>query len=89
MSSPMNWYFQDRQQSKEPRELTLTMKNNLTLNRIRVTMEYSLIFNPFRNKDNGIYRCYKLSNSTIDNRYSYRLERKILNKKNFNVEWDV
>lgn len=73
----MIWHFQDREQLDEPRELTLSMHNNLTVNRVRVTLDYSLIFNPFLDNDTGIYRCYKLLNPGLDNRYSYRLERKI------------
>uniref|UniRef100_A0A0C9R2Q8 Tigit protein n=1 Tax=Fopius arisanus TaxID=64838 RepID=A0A0C9R2Q8_9HYME len=74
---PRMWYFQDRLQEKEEREVDLGMSNNMSSNRIHLTPELNLIIKDFELKDAGIYRCHGPLGQNMENKFNYRIEREL------------
>lgn len=57
------------------------MDNNISYSRVYVTPDLSLVVKNFTITDAGIYRCHGEEGQEKENKYNYRLERKI----NYNI----
>lgn len=84
--------MQNPDQSIELQEVALDMDNNISLSRVHVTSENSLIIRIFNVNDTGIYRCLGKNESIDESFYNYRLERKYffflnLIRKNINQKY--
>ena len=67
------WYWEDRDRLTGLREVELDTKNNISLSRIHVGIDFSLHIKEFYLFDAGIYRC--INNRSQENAFNYRLER--------------
>lgn len=76
---PKIWYYQDRYQEKPEREVELGMDNNISYSRVYTTPDLSLVMKSFTVIDAGIYRCYGKEGQEKEDKYNYRIERKINN----------
>lgn len=72
---PKVWYYQDRNQLEMEKEVLLGMNNNMSINRIHMNPEFSLIIRDFELQDAGIYRCRGPHGQDMDEKLNYRLER--------------
>lgn len=55
------------------------MDNNISYNRIYTTPDLSLVIKSLSIVDAGIYRCHGEEGQEEENKYNYRVERKIDN----------
>lgn len=58
------------------------MDNNISYSRIYTTPDFSLVIKSFSIADAGIYRCHGEEGQKDENKYNYRIERKIDNNYN-------
>ncbi|XP_063986437.1 uncharacterized protein LOC135167304 [Diachasmimorpha longicaudata] len=73
-SQPRVWYFQDRLEGEEEKEVDLGMANNMSSNKIHLTPELNLIIKDFNLNDAGIYRCHGGLGQDVENKFNYRVE---------------
>ncbi|XP_034946748.1 uncharacterized protein rtv [Chelonus insularis] len=71
---PRLWYFQDRFQETNEREVEFDMNNNNLENKIYLNPDFDLIIKDFDIKDAGIYKCHGKLGEDSEKRYNYRLE---------------
>lgn len=65
----------------EEKEVEVGMDNNMTLNRIHVSPQLTLIIKDFSLNDSGIYRCHGKQKEEMDQKFNYRLEGNYYIKK--------
>lgn len=51
------------------------MDNNISLSKVHVTPEFSLVIKSLSLEDAGIYRCHGKEGQESKNKFNYRLER--------------
>lgn len=71
---PKIWYKMKAQRDSKPEEVNLGMDSNVTHNRIRVTIEHSLIIRNVTINDTGFYYCIGLEGQESANKYSYLID---------------
>ncbi|XP_024939922.1 uncharacterized protein LOC107266555 isoform X1 [Cephus cinctus] len=84
-NQPKIWHLQDLYQSQSVKEVDLGMDNNMSYNRIHVTLEYSLVIKSFQMSDKGIYRCHGQVGQEEEYKFNYRLEP-VFKQKDISVE---
>lgn len=82
---PKIWYYQDRYRENPEKEVELGMDSNVSYSRIYTTPDLSLVMKSFTVADAGIYRCHGKEGQEKEDKYNYRIERKINN----NVAIDI
>lgn len=60
------------------REVTLDMETNLTINKIHVNVEHTLIIHNVSDKDRGLYFCIGLEGQETEKKYNYLIDSKLL-----------
>ncbi|XP_047348313.1 uncharacterized protein LOC124948566 [Vespa velutina] len=73
-TQPKIWYYQDRLQTLPEREVQLGMDNNVSYNRIYVTLGLSLVIKNIKKTDAGIYRCHGQEGQEEEYKFNYRIE---------------
>ncbi|KAJ8955048.1 hypothetical protein NQ314_006926 [Rhamnusium bicolor] len=73
-SRPRNWYKIDKLGLTRPREVQLSMENEMELNRILVNTEHSLIINNFSAADTGLYYCVGFEQQNEEEKYNYLVD---------------
>ncbi|XP_024891261.1 uncharacterized protein LOC112467042, partial [Temnothorax curvispinosus] len=74
---PKIWYYQDRYREESEKEVELGMDNNVSYSRVYITPDLSLIVKNLTVTDAGVYRCHGEEGQEKENKYNYRIERKI------------
>ncbi|KAL2734113.1 uncharacterized protein V1478_003811 [Vespula squamosa] len=69
------WYYQDRLQTLPEKEVELGMDNNVSYNRIYVTLDLSLVIKNIERTDAGIYRCHGQEGQEEEYKFNYRIEQ--------------
>lgn len=65
-------------QTLPEREVELGMDNNVSYNRIYVTLDLSLVIKNIGRADAGIYRCHGQEGQEKEYKFNYRIERNIV-----------
>lgn len=65
-------------QTLPEKEVPLGMDNNVSYNRIYVTLDLSLIIKDIEKTDAGIYRCHGQEGQEEEYKFNYRIERNII-----------
>ncbi|XP_018568706.1 uncharacterized protein LOC108908986 [Anoplophora glabripennis] len=73
-SEPRNWYKIDKLGLTQPHEVSLSMENEMELNRVLVNLEHSLIIKNFSETDTGLYYCLGLEHTNQDEKYNYLVD---------------
>lgn len=73
-SQPRNWYKIDKLGLTQPHEVSLSMENEMILNRILVNTEHSLIINNFSEADTGLYYCLGFEQEDKQEKYNYLVD---------------
>lgn len=73
---PKIWYSVDVFGVSEPKEVEVTMQNNISNNRIQLTTEHSLIITNFTKNDTGVYFCMVVEEINNMEKINYLVDRK-------------
>ncbi|XP_043667124.1 uncharacterized protein LOC122628675 [Vespula pensylvanica] len=83
---PKIWYYQDRLQTLPEKEVQLGMDNNVSYNRIYVTLDLSLIIKDIEKTDAGIYRCHGQEGQEEEYKFNYRIEPMLKDQRDTFIE---
>lgn len=56
------------------REVTLDMETNVTINKIHVNIDHTLVINNIDEKDCGLYFCIGLEGQEAEKKYNYLID---------------
>ncbi|CAH1966909.1 unnamed protein product [Acanthoscelides obtectus] len=73
-TEPKNWFKSSRPGWDTPREVRLSMDNDMELNRMTVNTEHSLIIKNVDETDGGLYFCWNLGDVNGNDRFNYLVD---------------
>lgn len=73
---PKIWYNVAVLGLSEPKEVKVTMDNDISKNRIQLTSDHSLIILNFTNNDTGLYYCMAVEELDVPEKINYLVDRK-------------
>nr|CAI5846918.1 unnamed protein product [Callosobruchus analis] len=73
-AEPKNWFKTSRPGWDQPREVRLSMDNDMELNRVTVNTEHSLIIKNVDDTDSGLYFCWNLGEMQGNDRFNYLVD---------------